>query len=435
MDKVFFSKDTLIRKEHFGTLILTLDGRRFLVSNKYIDLLKVINGNIVSDLYEKFPLYKHGEIDTLIDLLVKKGILVFKDNYEIFNVSIIENEIISEDAMSFPRTVYWESTQICNFKCIHCYSESNIKGFEGIELNTAKKLVDEMVNNGVEFFNIGGGEPLMYKHIFEVINYCSLKGLKIELTTNGSLLTDLNIKKLKHCGLKFIQVSLDGATKTSFETMRPGSNFELIKENIRKLVENDFVVSINTVLTKINHLEIIDIINLSQDLGASFYKVSPLMETGRGCDNKLDIQLTLKELRLVYENIFKYQEKNQNPKFNIIVNKNVLNPSIKNIDWMPECHYGCPAGRSTCGIDSYGNVYPCSYMNHEDLVCGNISNKPLLEIWKDSKIMNEIRKIDKIDGKCNSCKHLETCRGGCRATAYLRYNKLDASDPLCVAHL
>jgi radical SAM protein with 4Fe4S-binding SPASM domain len=435
MNKIFFKKDTLIRKEHFWLLILTLDWRRFLISNKFIELLKVINWNTLEYLDKSFPEFNSWEIKKLIDLLIKKEILILKEYYEIFDIKFVENNFISNDSMSFPRTVYWEATQICNFKCIHCYSESNTKWFEWLDISIIRKLVDEMVTHWVEFFNIGWWEPLMYKYIFEVIKYCQDKWLKIELTTNWSLLSNYNIKKLKHCWLKFIQVSVDWGAKESFEKMRSWSNFEVIKRNIIKLVENWFIVSINTVLTKINHFEILDIINLSEKLWVSFYKVSPLMETWRWSDNKVDIQLSLKELRNVYEKIFDFQEKNKNPKFNVIVNKNVLYPSIKNIFWMPDCHYWCPAWRSTCWIDSYGNVYPCSYMNHEDLICWNINNSLLLDIWKKSKIMKDIRDVDKIDWKCNSCKYIETCRWWCRATAYLRHNKLNASDPLCVAYL
>jgi len=435
MNKIFFKKDTLIRKEHFWLLLLTLDGRRFLVSPKFIEVLKIINWNTLENINKTFSNFNEWEIENLINLLVKKEILVLREKYNIFNIKILENDFISKDTMSFPRTVYWEATQICNFKCIHCYSESNTKWFEWLELAIIKNLIDEMVKNWVEFFNIGWWEPLMYEHIFEIIKYCFTKWLRIELTTNWSLLNDYNIKKLKHCWLKFIQISIDWSNKKSFEEMRPWSNFELIKENIKKLVVNDFIVSVNTVLTKINHLEILDIINLSEKLGTSFYKVSPLMETWRWWDNMKNIQLSLKELKNVYEWIFDFQKNNRNKKFNVIVNKNVLKPSIKNISWMPDCHYWCPAWRSTCWIDSYWNVYPCSYMNNEDLICWNIQNESLLDIWKQSKIMKDIREVDKIDWKCDSCKYIDTCRWWCRATAYLRYNKLNASDPLCVANL
>ena len=277
MNKIFFKKDTLIRKEHFWLLLLTLDWRRFLVSPKFIEVLKKVNWNTLEYLTNYFPDFNSWEIKNLVDLLVKKEVLVLKEDYKIFDIKFIENNFISNDTMSFPRTVYWEATQICNFKCVHCYSESNTKWFKWVEFAIIKNLIDEMVKNWVEFFNIGWWEPLMYDHIFEVIQYCSSKWLRIELTTNWSLLSDYSVKKLKHCWLKFIQISLDWATKNSFEEMRPWSNFELIKENIKKLVKNWFTVSVNTVLTKINHLEILDIINLSEKLGTSFYKVSPLM--------------------------------------------------------------------------------------------------------------------------------------------------------------
>lgn len=71
-------------------------------------------------------------------------------------------------------------------------------------------------------------------------------------------------------------------------------------------------------------------------------------------------------------------------------------------------------------------------MNHPELSCGNIADTPLSQIWKKSQMMAKIRDVKQLFGKCAKCRHLSLCRGGCRAMAYLRYQKIDASDPLCV---
>lgn len=54
-----------------------------------------------------------------------------------------------------------------------------------------------MVEKGVEFLNIGGGEPMMYRDIYATLKYAISQGLMIEMTTNGTLINNLSILKLK----------------------------------------------------------------------------------------------------------------------------------------------------------------------------------------------------------------------------------------------
>jgi len=291
-----------------------------------------------------------------------------------------------------------------------------------------------MVLNGVEFFNIGWGEPLLYPHIFPLLEYCKNAWLMVEMTTNGSLLSTKNIQRLEESGLHFIQVSLDGACKNTYEKIRIGARFDVLLWNLQALKKAGIVISINTVLMKPNAWEILDILQVCEELWVSFFKISPLMETGRWGTNKQMLQLDLKELKSVYETLVDYQKKHQNTPLKIIFNRNLLKPSIKNLSWMPQGHYGCPAWRTTCWIDSYGNVYPCSYMNNQSLLCWNIQQKTLKEIWSQSHIFDQLRNLSSIKWACGDCEYLDFCAWWCRASAYLRFGTLDASDPLCVVH-
>lgn len=147
------------------------------------------------------------------------------------------------------------------------------------------------------------------------------------------------------------------------------------------------------------------------------------------------IQLELDEYKKIYKKLLVYKKNHSSDALTIIIYQNILQPEMKNIKWMPEDHFWCPAWRTTCGIDSYWNVYPCSYMNQKELSCGNIQEQTLSEIWTKSPILLDIRNIGKLSWTCSHCKFLNLCRWWCRAMAYLRYNKIDASDPLCVVHL
>lgn len=422
--RMYFQQDTLFRKEHFGVLALMGDGKRYLLNSRYFDSLK--------------SLYKEHYVDKCINFSDKNGkvFLNFLLNKKIIGPDnknakprFINNNFISRDCISFPRTVYWECTQRCNFNCIHCYSSSDF-GSKDNELGfgQVKKLIRELSAKGTEFLSIGGGEPLLYPHIIDVVEYATKNSVSIEISTNASLVTDDIINSLKETGLKFIQVSLDGATSETYSKIRKGGNLATTIRNIKKLSKH-FTVSTCMVVNRLNYLEIESVIDLSIKLGVKFFRIIPFMEVGRASAMG-ELQLKKSEFRDIYRMIIDKRKKVDGKIF-IQLNENLVVPDKKNISWMPNNHFGCSAGRTTCGIDSYGNVYPCSYMVFDELACGNIKDKSLGEIWKNSSVMKEIRKISFLNGVCSGCKHLDLCRGGCRASAYLKRHNMNDSDSLC----
>lgn len=422
--KLFFQQCLLFRKEYFGVLILMGDGRRYSCANRYFDDLRA--------------LYKKHRLDANTSLSDKNGKVFL--NFLIDNkivgsenkkakVRFVKNNFISKDCLSFPRTVYWECTQRCNFNCIHCYSSSGNKLRSGeLTLKQAKSLIEELSAKGAEFLSIGGGEPLLYPYLNEVVEFAKKKLVSVEVSTNASLVTDKSIKALKAAGLKFIQVSLDGACNRTYGKIRQGGDFATVTKNIKKLSKH-FIVSICMVVNRINYQEVGDVIDLAIKLGVKFFRIIPFMEVGRAAGKK-ELQLKKSELRDVYRRI-KNKRKETAGKILIQLNENLIVPERKNIAWMPKNHYGCSAGRSTCGLDSHGNVYPCSYMVFDELICGNIQNQSLADIWKKSPVMEKMRSISFLKGKCSKCKHLDLCRGGCRAAAYLKRHDLRDSDDLC----
>jgi AdoMet-dependent heme synthase len=67
----------------------------------------------------------------------------------------------------------------------------------------------------------------------------------------------------------------------------------------------------------------------------------------------------------------------------------------------------CSAGHTYCYISPYGDVYPCVQF---PLPCGNVRSQTFLEIWQQSKSMNEVRSIRLRDlPTCSACVHVEGC--------------------------
>lgn len=122
-------------------------------------------------------------------------------------------------------------TDRCNFRCVYCMPEevfgkdhvfmprSSLLSFEEIT-----RIARIFVNHGVKKIRLTGGEPLLRKHIENLIGMlaqlktCDGRDLDLTLTTNGSLLAK-KAQSLKDAGLTRVTVSLDSLDDTTFKRM------------------------------------------------------------------------------------------------------------------------------------------------------------------------------------------------------------------------
>jgi hypothetical protein len=120
--------------------------------------------------------------------------------------------------------VSWNTTNKCNTYCSHCYRDSGKEHNEELTTEEGKKLIEEIVKAGFKMMIFSGGEPLMRKDIFELIQYSSSLGLIPVLGSNGTLI-NLNIaKKLKKAGTKSIGISLDSLNGKKHDRFRRYKN-------------------------------------------------------------------------------------------------------------------------------------------------------------------------------------------------------------------
>ncbi|MDR3764327.1 MAG: radical SAM protein [Acidobacteriota bacterium] len=89
---------------------------------------------------------------------------------------------------------------------------------------------------------------------------------------------------------------------------------------------------------------------------------------------------------------------------------------------------GCLAGTGVCFISFDGEVFPCGYL---PAIAGDLKKKPFAEVWNDSKVFNDLRDTDKLEGKCGCCEFRNVCMG-CRARAYAANGNYMSEEPFCV---
>ena len=136
---------------------------------------------------------------------------------------------------TYPDRMYLESTNVCNLQCVMCPTGlgmlTRAKGFMDYDLFT--RIIDEMAPHVKTTTLHIWGEPLLHPRIYDMIAYCRRQGLHSEISTNATLLSADNSRKLLDAGLGAIYLCLDGATKETYERVRRRADFEQTQENIR----------------------------------------------------------------------------------------------------------------------------------------------------------------------------------------------------------
>lgn len=104
--------------------------------------------------------------------------------------------------------VVWNCTRTCNLKCVHCYAQSEGKLYEG-EMTTeeGKAMIDDLAAFGAPVLLFSGGEPTIRPDMPELAQYAKERGMRVVISTNGTLITPELAKKMADVGLSYVGVS------------------------------------------------------------------------------------------------------------------------------------------------------------------------------------------------------------------------------------
>src|SRR6059036_2931992 len=104
-----------------------------------------------------------------------------------------------------PHVVAWNLTKRCNLECAHCYIAAGPRESAATELDTAAclEIVDQLLAvNPAPLIILSGGEPLLRQDLAEIAHYATVNGATVVVGTNGTLLTEERIVRLKQAGVR-----------------------------------------------------------------------------------------------------------------------------------------------------------------------------------------------------------------------------------------
>lgn len=343
--------------------------------------------------------------------------------------------------------VVWNTTRTCNLKCIHCYSSSESKKYEG-ELDTGEALrfIDHLAEFKVPVILFSGGEPLLREDLIALVTYAKSKGIRATISTNGTLLSRERTAILKNLGVGYIGVSLDGIGENNDRFRGREGAFAASLTGIRNCIEIGQRTGLRFTINKHNYSELNDIFDLIEAENIPRVCFYHLVYAGRG-SKMVEEDITRQEARLAMDLIMART---------LDFHRRGLQKEILTVDNHADGVYlymklkekdparaqivldllrlngGNRTGIAIGAVDWYGNVHPDQFTQNHTF--GNVREGKFGDIWTDisQPVLAGLKnRKPLLKGRCAACQWLDICNGNFRARAEAVTGDFWESDPAC----
>jgi Fe-coproporphyrin III synthase len=294
------------------------------------------------------------------------------------------------------QNIYLETTTVCNLHCTMCprfgWEEvSSHPDIMPVEVFTSLRPYFASLRS-IAF--VGCGEPTTDRRLLQFISEAAQAGVYTMFTTNGMFLDKVYSAKIIQSGLMMLGVSFDGATPDTFESIRNGSSFQKVVQNLRNFIElreqtgTRPLVKVQIVLMRRNLNELSSIVVLASDLRVEevyaknlcFLRTHDLISESLQENFNPEIDVNQRN-RYIAEALAAARQRNLR----------LVLPSYRN-----SSEIGCPYHpQNTLFIRRNGDVFPCpiyavwNYGVERNIILekrmGNVLEQPLMNIWSSKR--------------------------------------------------
>lgn len=321
------------------------------------------------------------------------------------------------DHLLGPLALHLEVVAACNLKCVHCFAGELPRKEEPLSLNELDDLFAQMAAIGTFRLGLTGGEPLLRKDLFEIIDLALSHGLCPCVTTNGLLITEDIAREFGKRDLVWLNVSLEGATAATNDPIRGSGTFDQVVEQLRILRKHcRFTLAFTIMSTNVHEVQACA--KLAEDVGAGTAVFRPLYPVGVA-RHHLGLMPTFQQ----YSDALLELESMRDDDLDLN-HIDPFSPARRQEATANVCqNYGCGAGNTVCSVSVSGDVSPCSFLG-PDSFTDNVRERSLRDIWDDSHEFTSIRALP--DAEPGDCA---TFSGGCRARSLVLNGSISAADP------
>lgn len=177
-------------------------------------------------------------------------------------------------------------TSFCNLRCVMC-GYWKTKREDSLSTARWKDILSQAAALGARKVHFSGGEVFLRKDFLDIVEHAAGLGLKVNLTTNGTLLGPEQARRLVNARVNSVSVSLDGPTASVHNSVRRRDYaFKRSLRAIRRLTrlaarkDAKTKVRVNFVVMRQNYRKLPEMIDLAGRLGAVDLVPMPVDEKG-----------------------------------------------------------------------------------------------------------------------------------------------------------
>jgi mycofactocin radical SAM maturase len=305
--------------------------------------------------------------------------------------------------------------------CTHCLSSSGRRDPRELTTTEATALIDEIAAMQIFYINIGGGEPMIRRDFFSLVEHAIDRRVGVKFSTNGTRIDQAAARRLANLDYLDVQISIDGADAFTSDRVRGDGSYDAARRAMDHLATANFgPFKISVVMTRHSVEQLDELELLATSYGAEL-RLTRLRPSGRGVDVWQELHPTREQNRRLYEWLVQRPHVLTGDSF---FHLSALGSPLEGLNL-------CGAGRVVCLIDPVGDVYACPFVIHDEFLAGNVRDEGFGAVWTQSELFRALREPGN-PGACASCGSFDACRGGCMAAKFFTGLEMSDPDPECV---
>ena len=307
----------------------------------------------------------------------------------------------------------FELSPICNYNCRMCYvhqSEEKLRK-QGKKVKPPKFWLDlakQAKKEGMLYLLLTGGEPFLYDGFWELYSELVKMGFVISINSNGSLINERVVEKLKENPPMRINITLYGASDATYEKMCGVKNgYTKTIRGIKLLKEAGIQVKLNCSLTPSNMMDLEEMLQFADEnqliLEVATYMFPPvrLDEHKKGINHRFSAEeMAIYDMKIaLYQRGAEYMEKYVRS----MKDEKAKPGNINQCQEKEGSQILCRAGRGIFWVTWEGEITPCGMMPIPSIP---LQENSFAEAWE--KLTEETVKI-RLAAECKNCSNKEIC--------------------------
>lgn len=375
------------------------------VNESAAEIIKLANGNLsIEELLNLIKKRNHipdsetiNQILDYINYLIKSDILQLNPNKQ-NSIPVCGNK-----NLIIPTQIIVEVTKKCQLKCIHCFNSSGNQLDNELSSNELIDILEEFSKLGTLQILLTGGEPLLKDNIIDIIDFCCKNFYSVIIGTNAVAINDNFIQHIKKYKNISFTISVDGLEQTHDFFRGVKGCYSKTMENITKLIDSNFSVSISYTLNEYNYKEVNQIAHKVKNMGCSGINLGYILNKGRAKESFVPTISTNKYLKTMNEVFNKFNDNTFNAK-NESCDTGQEDVFLESIPYENKCG----AGYRVLSLKSDGNLYPCPTC--EDIKLGNIKLNSIEKVLSSDIVMKMLNIVTPCKKICGNCEQLPLCK-------------------------